>query len=89
MKSFLYVLKFHLNVQSKHQQVYCQLVLGFKHLQDVYIVFADEAFFVGHHQHAATLKTLITGEQIFIEPKGVDGFMAPKIFRMITLNKIL
>lgn len=54
-----------------------------KHLQDKCIVFADEAFFAGNKQHAATLKTLITDHEIFIHPKGVDGFMAKKSFRVI------
>lgn len=54
-----------------------------RHLQDKSVVFADEAFFAGNKQHAATLKTLVTGDKIFIEPKGVDGFMAPKLFRLI------
>jgi hypothetical protein len=53
------------------------------HLMDKCIVFADEAFFAGNHQHANTLKTLITSEEIFIEPKGVDGFMAKKLLRLI------
>ena len=54
-----------------------------KHLEDKCVVFADEAFFAGNHQHAATLKTLITSDEIFIEPKGVDGYMAKKLFRVI------
>lgn len=54
-----------------------------KHLQDKSIIFADEAFFAGNRQHAATLKTLITGDEIFVHPKGVDGFMAKKLFRLI------
>ncbi|MBS0254013.1 MAG: hypothetical protein JSS36_02085 [Proteobacteria bacterium] len=54
-----------------------------RHLQDKCVVFADEAFFAGNRQHAATLKTLITDDQIFIHPKGVDGFMAKKLFRLI------
>lgn len=54
-----------------------------KHLQDKCVVFADEAFFAGNKQQASTLKTLITDDQIFIHPKGVDGFMAKKCFRMI------
>lgn len=61
-----------------------QVTGGFnKHLQDKSVIFADEAFFAGNHQHAATLKTLITSDEIFIEPKGVDGFMAKKLFRVI------
>ncbi|MFN3552473.1 MAG: primase-helicase family protein [Novosphingobium meiothermophilum] len=54
-----------------------------RHLQDKCVVFADEAFFAGNRQHAATLKTLITDDEIFIHPKGVDGFMAKKLFRLI------
>lgn len=54
-----------------------------RHLQDKCIIFADEAFFAGNRQHGATLKTLVTSEEIFIHPKFVDGFMAKKLFRMI------
>ena len=61
-----------------------QLVGNFNsHLQSISMVFADEAFFAGHRQHANTLKTLITSDRIFIEPKGVDGFMADKKWRVI------
>jgi hypothetical protein len=53
------------------------------HLLDKSMLFADEAFFAGHRQDANSLKTLITSGEIFIEPKGVNGFMAPKRFRLI------
>ena len=54
-----------------------------KHLADKSVIFADEAFFAGHHGHAAKLKTLVTRPDIFVEPKGVDGFVVPKMFRLI------
>lgn len=54
-----------------------------QHLHNKSVVFADEAFFAGNRQDAATLKTLITDEDIFIEPKGVNGFTARKSFRVI------
>lgn len=54
-----------------------------KHLMDKCLVFADEAFFAGNRQQAASLKTMVTSEEIFVEPKGVDGFMAPKRFRLM------
>ena len=61
-----------------------QLVGNFnKHLQNKSLVFADEAFFAGNRKHANRLKTLITRPDIFIEPKGVDGFIAPKRFRLV------
>lgn len=61
-----------------------QLVGNFnKHLQNKSLVFADEAFFAGNKRHAAKLKTLITRPDIFIEPKGVDGFIVPKRFRLV------
>src|SRR5690606_34824341 len=47
------------------------------------LVFADEAFFAGNRQDAASLKTLITDDEIIIEPKGVDGFAARKAFRVV------
>jgi len=63
-----------------------QLVGNFnKHLQNKSLVFAVEAFFAGNRQHAAKLKTLVTRRDlfIFIEPKGVDGFVVPKKFRLV------
>lgn len=54
-----------------------------KHLMNKAVVFADEAFFAGHPGHAAKLKTLVTRPDLFVEPKGVDGFTAPKMFRLI------
>lgn len=53
------------------------------HLLDKCMVYADEAFFVNNRQEGNTLKMLVTSDTIFIEPKGVDGFMAPKCFRLI------
>jgi Family of unknown function (DUF5906) len=61
-----------------------QLVGNFnKHLQNKSLVFADEAFFAGNRKHAAKLKTLVTRPDVFIEPKGVDGFVVPKKFRLV------
>jgi hypothetical protein len=61
-----------------------QIVGNFnKHLQNKSLVFADEAFFAGNRKHAAKLKTLVTRPDVFIEPKGVDGFVVPKKFRLI------
>ncbi|MFO1209590.1 MAG: DUF5906 domain-containing protein [Amaricoccus sp.] len=54
-----------------------------KHLLNKSVIFADEAFFAGNRKHAAKLKTFITRPDIFVEPKGVDGFTAPKMFRLI------
>jgi hypothetical protein len=54
-----------------------------KHLINKSVIFADEAFFAGNRKHAAKLKTFITRPDIFVEPKGVDGFVAPKMFRLI------
>jgi len=53
------------------------------HLMNKSFVYADEAFFAGNHQHAAALKTLVTDDELFVEPKGVDGFMAPKHWRLV------
>lgn len=61
-----------------------QLVGNFnKHLMNKSVIFADEAFFAGNRKHAAKLKTLVTRPDLFVEPKGVDGFVAPKMFRLI------
>lgn len=53
------------------------------HLMNKSLVFADEAFFAGNRRHAAKLKTMVTKPDLFIEPKGVDGFVRPKQFRLI------
>jgi Family of unknown function (DUF5906) len=61
-----------------------QLVGHFnKHLMNKSVIFADEAFFAGNRKHAAKLKTLVTRPDLFVEPKGVDGFVAPKKFRLV------
>lgn len=61
-----------------------QLIGNFnKHLQDVSVVFADEAFFAGNRKHAAKLKTFTTKPMLRIEPKGCDSFEVPKKFRLI------
>ena len=53
------------------------------HLQMASMVFCDEAFFGGSEQTAGTLKVLITDTELFIVPKGIDGFMAAKTFRVV------
>lgn len=53
------------------------------HLMNKSVIFADEAFFAGNRAHAAKLKTLVTRPDLFVEPKGVDGFVARKMFRLI------
>ena len=54
-----------------------------RHLLGKSLVLAEEAFFAGNHTQAAALKTLVTDNEIFVEPKGVDGWMAEKQFRLI------
>lgn len=54
-----------------------------KHLHATSMVFADEAFFANNKKDANTLKTLVTSPQILIQPKFVDAFMAPRLFRII------
>lgn len=43
------------------------------HLRDCVVLFGDEAFFAGDKKHESILKTLITGDTITIEGKGVDA----------------
>ena len=42
------------------------------HLQDVVLLFADEAFFAGDKKHESVLKMLVTEDTIPIEKKGID-----------------
>ena len=61
-----------------------QLVGNFNsHLMDKLFVFANEAFFAGNKQHANALKSLVTDDEMMVEPKGVDAFKVKKHFRLI------
>ncbi len=53
------------------------------HLQNVIIVFADEAVWGGDKQAEGKLKSLITEPSIFIEPKGLNGFEVKNCVRLI------
>jgi hypothetical protein len=53
------------------------------HLQDVVVVFGDEAFYAGDRQHEGGLKTLITEETLVVERKGVDSIVAPNFVHLI------
>lgn len=53
------------------------------HLRDCVVLFGDEAFFAGDRRHEATLKTLITEEQMIIEAKGVDAEVNPNFIHLI------
>ena len=44
------------------------------HLANKIMVFADESVWAGNHQHRGVLNSLITGETLSFEPKGVDSF---------------
>lgn len=44
------------------------------HLQQVAVLFADEAFFAADRAHEGILKALITEPTLMIEPKGLDTF---------------
>lgn len=46
------------------------------HLRDVCFLFADEAFFAGDMRNKSVLKSLITDDQMTVEPKGVDAEMS-------------
>ena len=43
------------------------------HLRDCVVLFGDEAFYAGDKKHEATLKVIITEDQIIVESKGVDA----------------
>lgn len=54
-----------------------------KHLRDVVLLFADEAFFAGDKRHESVLKTLITEETLNIEAKGIDMEASPNYIHLI------
>lgn len=53
------------------------------HLQDVVLLFADEAFWAGDKGGESVLKTLVTEMTILIEPKGVDPYAAPSCLHIV------
>jgi len=53
------------------------------HLRDCLLLFADEAFYAGDKHHASILKTLVTENTIFVEPKGVDPETAPNFIHLL------
>jgi hypothetical protein len=56
------------------------------HLRDKCVVVADEAFFPGDRRNEGTLKGLITGSTLTIEPKGYDLIISPNYVRLIILS---
>lgn len=54
-----------------------------KQLMNKSVVFAEEAFFAKNGGHVAKLKSLVTDNELIIEPKGVDSFRVEKMFRLI------
>jgi Family of unknown function (DUF5906)/RepB DNA-primase N-terminal domain/Primase C terminal 1 (PriCT-1) len=54
-----------------------------KHLADAVIIFADEVVWGGNKQREGILKTLITENQRFVEPKGKDAFMVNNYARVL------
>lgn len=53
------------------------------HLQNCSVLFADECFFAGDRRHENILKGLVTGNTIFIEPKGVDSYEVKNYLHLI------
>jgi hypothetical protein len=53
------------------------------HMETAIVVFADEAYWAGDKQGEGTLKTLITGNEIRIERKGVDSKSCPNYVHLI------
>ena len=54
-----------------------------RHLEDLVVLFADEAFYAGDKKHQSILKTLVTEETLAIEAKGVDVRMSPNCIHLI------
>jgi hypothetical protein len=53
------------------------------HLQACSVLLADECFFAGDRRHEQILKTLVTGDRLFIEPKGVNGYQVKNYLHII------
>jgi hypothetical protein len=53
------------------------------HLDNLLLLFADEAFFAGDLAAQGVLKGLITEPTITIEPKGVNSYEAPSYLRVL------
>lgn len=53
-----------------------------RHLMDKVFIFSDETFHAGNKTHEQILKGLVTEESLFVEAKGIDGFMARRYFRL-------
>jgi hypothetical protein len=47
------------------------------HLQNVVVLYGNEAFFAGDKQHEGALKALITERTLTIEPKGINPYQVP------------
>jgi hypothetical protein len=54
-----------------------------KHLHSCCLLFADEAVAPGDRNAAGIVKSLITEDQMMIEPKGVDAFAAPNRLKVL------
>lgn len=53
------------------------------HLQDIVVLFADEAFFAGDRKHASVLKNLITSDTLTLEKKFRDAEQAANCVHLI------
>ena len=53
------------------------------HLQDVILLFADEAFYANDKKHESILKTLITESTLTVEKKGIDVFQSANYVHLI------
>lgn len=61
-----------------------QLVGHFNaHLEDCLLLQAEEAFWAGSKSAEGALKDLVTNQRLFIERKGVNGYMAPNFTRLL------
>jgi Mesyanzhinovviridae DNA primase len=56
------------------------------HLQQVSLLYADEAFFAGDRGHESALKNLITEPTLFIEPKGIDPFPVKNCIHLVVTS---
>jgi hypothetical protein len=54
-----------------------------QHLQSCSVLLADECFFAADRKHEQILKTLITGDRVFIEPKGVNAYQVKNYLHVV------
>jgi Family of unknown function (DUF5906) len=53
------------------------------HMQSISVLLGDECFYAGDPRHESALKTLITSDRIWIEPKGINSYAVKNFLHII------